>query len=414
MNRSGAITLLILPLLLAAAALLATIFRLPEILLEPRFWAEEARVYFLHALTHPTLDGLTAPHQGYYSLVPNLAVWLATLVPLERAPAVTTAIALAVQALPALVTALGQGPWVDTPIKRISAVLIVLLIGAAGELHATSICSQFHLAVLSAVIFLDSETPPSLPRQAVYLPLLAISGPTGVQAVMLLPLFAWRWWLWGRRFDTAALVVLTVCAAVQATAVLLVPGEADRFAIDGGTIANFLENLAKGLLIHPIAGDLGPKTLHQPFGLAVFAVSALGIAAALVAQGIILRHSPDRVLILAAWLVALLSFAASRRMAGGERYLEVPSVLIVLAIARLAFAPEYRKAVRRTAGTALICALAINAWLYLPRVDSVYDPNWPVWSQEIARWRAGETDAPRVHPQWDGVVWDVELPAALR
>ncbi len=414
MTRTGVGPSPVLPLLLAAGAVLATVFRLPELLSEPRFWAEEGRVYFLHALTHPILDALTAPHQGYYSLVPNLAAWLATRVPLEQAPAVTTAIALAVQSLPALIAALGHGPWVDTPARRVTAVLVVLLVGAAGELHATTICAQFHLAVLTAVIFLDTETQPSAPRQAVYILLLAIAGLTGVQALMLLPLLAWRWWLWGRRFDTAALSLLTACLAVQSAAVLLAPGEADRFVLDSGRLANFAENLTKGVLIYPIAGDLGPKTLQQPFGLALFVVSVVGIAAALIAQAVILRHSPDRVLILSAWLVALLSFAASRRMAGGERYLEVSAILIVLAIARLAFAPGYRPLVRRIAQTALVGALAVNAWLYVPRLESVYAPDWPVWSQEIARWRAGETDAPRVHPHWDGTVWEVPLPAALR
>lgn len=417
MNRPGAALRLVLPLLLAAGAVLATVWRLPEIIADPRFWAEEARVYFAHALTAPVLDALLAPHQGYYSLVPNVATWLATLVPLERAPDVTTAIALAVQALPALVTALGRGPWVDTPMKRTTAVLIVLLVGAAGELHATTISSQFHLAVLAAVIYLDTETQPGPLRLSFYALLLIVCGLTGVQAVMLLPLFAWRWWLWGRRFDTVALIILTAGLAVQSAAVLIAPGEADRFDLgdDGaGSLTNAAENLLKGLIIHPVAGDLGPTTLTQPFGLAVAAVSTLGIVAAVVAQIVLLRHGPWRALILAAWFVAIVSFAASRRMAGGERYLEVSSVLIVIAIARLAFDVERHRAVRGIAASAVACALLVNAWLYLPRLSGVYDPSWPVWKEEVARWRAGQITEPGIHPQWDGVTWTVELPETAR
>lgn len=413
MSRLGAL----LPLVLAAGAVLATVYRLPEILAEPRFWAEEARVYFVHALNVPTLDALIAPHQGYYSLVPNLATWLGTLVPLERAPVITTGIALAVQVLPALVTALGRGPWVDTPAKRITAVLTVLLVGAAGELHATSICSQFHLAVLTAVIYFETETRPGPLHQAVFALLLIVCGMTGVQSIMLLPLFIWRWWLWGRRFDTVALTVLTACLALQAAVVLTAPAEVDRFAVGpdmGGMLANALENLAKGLLIYPVAGDLGPKTLEQPLGAAIFAIAVLGIAAAVAAQAILLRHGPWRALIVAAWIVAIASFAASRRMAGGERYLEVSSVLIVIAIARLAFDTERHRATRSIAATATACALLVNAWLYLPRLNSIYDPAWPVWSEEIARWRAGDVAEPRIHPQWDGTVWTVPLPDSAR
>ncbi|MDF1793571.1 MAG: hypothetical protein P1U88_16780 [Thalassobaculaceae bacterium] len=417
MTRAGAVPLLVLPLLLAAGSVLATVWRLPEILAEPRFWAEEARVYFAHALSAPALDALLAPHQGYYSLVPNLATWLATLVPLERAPEITTAIALTVQALPALVAALGSGPWVDTPLKRTTAVLTVLLVGAAGELHATTICSQFHLAVLAAVIYLDTETPPLPLRQTTYGLLLILCGLTGVQAIMLLPLFAWRWWLWGRRFDTFALAILTASLAVQSTAVMIAPGEIDRFGLGddvAGSLANAAEGLVKGLLIYPVAGDLGPKTLEQPLGPVVFAISALGVISAVVAQLVLLRYGPWRPLILAAWCVAILSFAAFRRMAGGERYLELSSVLIVIAIARLAFDAGRHRAVRGIAVTALACALLVNAWLYLPRLSGVYDPSWPVWSKEIARWRAGDLPEPRIHPQWGGVAWTVTLPEAVK
>ncbi len=405
------------PLLLATGAILATVYRLPELLADPRFWAEEGRVYFVHALGAPPLPALLAPHQGYYSLIPNAATWFATLIPLERAPVVTVAIALAVQILPAVVTATGHGPWVDTPLKRTTAVLTVLLVGAAGELHATTICSQFHLAVLAAVIYLDTETRPSPGRQTLYALLLLIAGLTGVQAVMLLPLFAWRWWLWGRRFDTIALVILTSGLAVQAAAVMTGPSEADRFALGGdpgALIANALENLAKGMLVHPVAGDLGPRSLDRPYGAAVVAVSALGIAMAALAQVIILCRGPDRVLILAAWGVAILSFAASRRMAGGERYLEVSSVLIVLALARLAFAADRHRAARTIAGTATACALLVNAWLYLPRAAAVHDPSWPVWTEEVARWRAGDIAEPHIHPHWNGVAWTVPLPDGAR
>lgn len=406
-----------LPLLLAAAAILAVVFRLPDIVAEPRFWAEEARVYFAHALTARPFDALLAPQQGYFSLVPNLATWLATRVPLARAPEVTTGIALAVQALPAVVAAFGHGHWVHTPAKRIAAVLIVLLVGAAGELHATTICSQFHLAVLAAVIYLDSEERPDRLRGTVYAALLVIAGLTGVQAILLLPLFAWRWWLRGRRFDTVALSVLAACLAVQFWVVATAPGEADRFALHGDLAdraANTLENLAKGLLIHPVAGDLGPGTLTLPSGIAVAAVSALGVAAAILTQIVILRRGPGRVLLATAWFVAIASFVASRRMAGGERYLEVSSVLIVIAIAGVAFDEQRHRVARAVAGTALTCAILVNGWLYLPRTADVHNPGWPVWSEEVARWRAGEITEPRIHPQWDGVAWTVRLPDGVR
>lgn len=413
MIRTGTL----LPLVLSALAVAATVLRLPDVLVEPRFWAEEARVYFLHALTAPTWDALSAPHQGYYSLVPNFATWLATLVPLERAPVVTTWIALAVQVLPAIVTATGSGTWVDTPMKRTVAVMAVLLVGATGELHATTICSQFHMAVLGAAIYLDTDRSPTGGRVTTLVFLLLVAGLTGVQAILLTPLFAWRWLQERRRSDAAATAVLGACLVLQIIVIATVPVEGDRFALGGdaaGVLLNTAENLVKGLILYPIAGDIGPKTLSQPLGPLLFAIGAVGVASAVVVQAAILRRGPSRPLLAAAWFVALVSFAASRRMAGGERYLEVSSVLIVLAIAGLAADKQRHRALRMTAGVAVAAALISNAWLYLPRLSGVYDPSWPVWREEIARWRAGDIDAPRLHPQWGDAVWTVRLPEAAR
>jgi hypothetical protein len=412
MNRR---TLLTLVLLAGAAA--ALVLRVPEVVLEPRFWAEEARVYFVYALNNPAGSALLAPHQGYYSLVPNLATWLATLVPLETAPAVTTAAALLVQFVPVLIVATSTAAWSRDPGRLIVTVLVVLLVGAAGELHATTTNSQFHLALAAAVIFVEftSDQPPM--RRTLLILVLVLGGITGVQATLLAPVFAWRWWRDRQRQDAAATVALGACLVLQIAVVMAVSGEADRFAAPGDiakALLGSLEDLAKGLLIYPIAGGLGPKYLKLPFGVAFLVLGTLGVAAAAVTQIAILRRGPGRDLIAAAWLIAIVSFIGSRRMAGGDRYLEASSVLIVLAIAVVAFDTGRNRLVRTAAGTAVLIAIVMNGWLYGVRTSDVYDPGWPVWRQEVSAWRAGERAEPRIHPQWADGVWTVPLPERLR
>jgi len=401
-------------LLLAAAAV---VLRVPGLVLEPRFWAEEARVYFVYALAAGPLDALTAPHQGYYSLVPNLATWLATLVPLETAPAVTTAMALAVQVLPALIAATSTAPWAQGPARRTAAVLVVLLVGAAGELHATTTNSQFHLALAAGLVYLDFAAGPAGSRRRALLAVLVLGGLTGVQATLLTPAFAWRWWRERRPADRAAMIVLGLCLALQAGVVILAPAEADRFAValdPAKALGRAAERLAKGLLVYPVAGGLGPKTLALPLGWVLAAIGGLGVVAAAVAQVAILRRGPGRDLLAAAWLVAVVSFVGSRRMAGGDRYLALPAALIVLAILAVAFDRRHGRPMRLAAGLAVAAAILSNAWLYLPRMDGMADPGWPAWRDEVAAWRAGDRAEPRVHPQWADGVWTVPLPEALR
>lgn len=412
MTRTGA---LVPALLLLAAA--AIVLRVPGLVLEPRFWAEEARVYFVHALSAGPLDALAAPHQGYYSLVPNLATWLATLVPLEMAPAVTTAVALAVQFLPALIVATSPAPWADGPLRRVSAVLVVLLVGAAGELHANTANSQFHLALAAGLVYLDFAVELPGRRRRALLAVLLLAGLTGVQAILLAPVFAWRWWHDRRPADAAAAVVLGLCLALQAAVVLTAPAEADRFAtgIDPArALGRAAERLAKGLLVYPVAGGLGPKTLDLPLGWLLAAVGGIGVTAAIVAQAAILRHGPGRDLLAAAWLVAAVSFVGSRRMAGGDRYLALPAVLVVLAILAVALDRRQARPVRLAAAMAVASAILANAWLYLPRTAEAWDPAWPVWRDEVAAWRAGDRAEPRIHPQWADGVWTAPLPERLR
>lgn len=412
MNRR---TLLTLFLLAGAAA--ALVLRVPEIVLEPRFWAEEARVYFVYALDNPAGGALLAPHQGYYSLVPNLATWLATLVPLEAAPAVTTTAALLVQFLPVLIVATSTAAWTRDPWRLIVAVLVVLLVGAAGELHATTTNSQFHLALAAAVIYIEFAFEQRPVRRTLLLLALLLGGLTGVQATLLAPVFAWRWWRDRQGHDAAAVVVLGICLILQFAVVMVVSGEADRFAAPGettGALIGALGDLAKGLLIYPIAGGLGPKYLKLPFGAGFLILGVVGVAAAAVAQVAILRRGPGRDLIAAAWVVALISFIGSRRMAGGDRYLEASSVLVVLAIAGVAFDAGRHRLVRAAAATAVLIAVAMNAWLYGARTSDVHDPGWPVWRQEVSAWRAGTRAEPRIHPQWADGMWTVPLPERLR
>lgn len=57
------------PAPVVAAALIAfaaaVCLRDPALVTSPRFYAEEASVYFQHAATHPAAESLVTPHLGY-------------------------------------------------------------------------------------------------------------------------------------------------------------------------------------------------------------------------------------------------------------------------------------------------------------------------------------------------------------
>ena len=62
---------------------------------DSRFWAEEGSVFFASFRDFSFFEAIRYTYLGSFLGLTNLTVWLSTLAPLEYAPAVTTAIALA-------------------------------------------------------------------------------------------------------------------------------------------------------------------------------------------------------------------------------------------------------------------------------------------------------------------------------
>ncbi len=406
---------------LSLVVVAAVVLRVPDLLLEPRFWAEEGSVFFSHALGAATDQALMAVHQGQFSLVPNLAAWLATRVPIEQAPAVTMMIALGIQALPALILATSSAPWADNPVRRTVAVLVVLVVGAAGESHATTLGSQFHLALAAAAIYLEFATEPGRLRGAVLILILIVAGLTGPQAVMLVPFFAYRWWESGRTGDGLATLILGACLCLHLVIFLERPDPAFGLELGALTLAGVLasaQQFAMAVLVYPISGTaaLTPEDLSVDLSVdqGVLLVAAIAVATAVIAQLALLARGPGRDLVAAGWFIVALTAIGTGQVLADDRALAVPAVLIVLALLAVLYDQRRHKALRACAGFALLVAIALNVWLYQPRAASAYHAAWPIWRDEVAAWRDGRRDHLGIHPQWAGGIWAVELPEALR
>jgi len=89
-------------------AILLIVIRDVRYFTNPRFWAEEGTLHFAYSYNHPWYQALIHPQVGYLNFYPNLATVLATLVPLEFAPLVTTLAALLVQLIPIVIILLSS------------------------------------------------------------------------------------------------------------------------------------------------------------------------------------------------------------------------------------------------------------------------------------------------------------------
>lgn len=402
-------------LLLAYAAVIAA--RGPRIVLEGRLYAEEALAVGLSRV----LDAMTfLLHEGggYYNGICNLATFAAgRLVPLEHAPRITVAVALAVQVLPAAVLLYAHIPAFRRPLFRVLAAFVPLLYLPSADVWLTSLTSHYHL-VITAGLLLVARTPRGragrwCSRAALFV--AAISGPL---SLLLLPFFVLTAWRERDRERWAQIATLLAGAGVQVLVLALAEQVWERhLAVDLQPLPYAL--FVKGVM-YPLAGHAftveHSSTLaraireHQPVGLPVLV--CLATFAAAIAAAAASRRREAVQLVLAGLGLAVVGYAGSLfahqrdflvdHVVGHvhARYYYGPMVLFWLGLLAAA-APLSRlpRAARAVLLGLLLWLSAVGGYHYVKSVEMFpWAFTGPRWSAEIARWRADPDHMVRIWP----------------
>jgi hypothetical protein len=386
---------------LLAAFALVLVLRLPRAWAVGRFQDEEATVFLAYAWHHDGLDALFRPFAGYWNLGANATTLLVArlvqggILPLERAPYVTMAIALAFQALPAVLILTGSGRWLAARLAVIAALLTIAIMPATEEVFFNVLHIQFHLALCAGLI-LALDVPRRRIARIGYHLLLFLAPLCGPGAIVILPLFALRA-LVDR--DRGRFVQCAAFAAGAAVQLLLFYGATPLrgHLIDPATVA---AAMSVRLVALPAFG----VNLAYRFGGFIYASQMAGgaawwaiAAATCLLFGVLLLRAFQR-RDAAIWLLlsslgiaaASLGFgmvivtrASLVRVYDGERYNFLPLVLLGLALIALA----RRQEMREKAVYASLCALMLltGARQYpQPNPDFAEGPSWPA---EVAAWR---------------------------
>jgi hypothetical protein len=347
----------VLPLLGLYAALVMA--RYPILIRSPRLWAEEGSKYFQSAHDLGLL-AVFVSEQGYFSLVPRVATWLATLVPLAFAPVVTVVISLLLQMVPALVVLRSRSAVLPLAGRILIVAALIFTPQAVGELWLNTINSQVFLAVAAFVIFLE---PTLRPRHWAWLALAAFTAPT---AIFLAPLFALRALRQPTRGAWVSVAVFGVAGLVDALCVVgHRPGSGGRGI--GDTLAAWLQTIvAEGFI-----GGV-PASAQLVVGAVVLVVLAVIFGAT--------ADTGAWVLALAALVVSLLNaeFALMGKVA--DRYAYAPVLMAVIAL--VVAAGSSRDWARIPVGAALATALLGGVFGYFAPSPSV-DKRWPSWRSQV-------------------------------
>lgn len=388
--------------------------RMPNVLLEGRFLAEEGTAFLRFGWEMPWPAALLHPFGGYLNLIANIGGILASrTVPLEYAPYITTIIGIIFQTFPAILIVTSRVSWLRPRWAIGLALLIIATPPTSQEVWLQTLHCQFHLALCAALILaMETEAPARLRWFRRFLLLL---GPLcGPASIALVPFFALRALLSRNLERGLQLLTLSLGAGLQMG--LFFSHAPERHEGIGPSmlacvmavhhiLVPFLgAHLSRGLTLslrdYVLAG-------HRPW------LTAIAGTFFFLAWMVIIFVTRCRA---AAWLfvpglaVAGLSYYGAlgdRRdfllYFFGARYAYVPQVLFGLSL--LALAVERRGILARIALGLSIWIACIGSIEYFSSLDIFRQG--PNWQHEVAEWRKDPTHALKVWPEG----WAVTLPA---
>lgn len=420
-----------LPRLLLLGGIVAIFLRAPELVLRPRFWAEEATCYFKYAyLESFWRAALMIPmgEGGYYSLSANLPSLLASrLLPIEQAPTLTTTFAFLVHLTPIFLIGYGSSLLWDTPLKKILAVGVYLFAPMhPEEAWMNSINSMSYLGMVSLVILAENTAKLSKMMFSLQLGALFFNGLSAVYTNFLAPAFLVKWLLFRTRRNFSQLAVVVAASAIQTSVVIAIalsggmPEKKFGESVHAVRVATgIIEQIVLKSFIGPHeayewAKRFGLRELYDKptiaTGTELFVwIPLLAIPSVL----LLLSRHPLRWVLLTAFIFESVLASVGALGGGAEsRYAMVPQFTLFLLLLSILWSQRSTWPGRIVQ---LVVLTAIPYSFYAAALDRrtfsqfEYHQGAPVWAKQVARWKADPNYPIKIWPYPD---WTVYLPTA--
>ncbi|MDM8557700.1 hypothetical protein [Candidatus Parabeggiatoa sp. HSG14] len=204
------------------------IYRSPDLFLHPRFWAEEATLYFKSIYENSFLEGLffipryTAE---YITLSVNIPLTFAAhIFPLEYASAVSTYFSLFILLIPFSIVLWGDSHLWDSPTKKFLACLIILLAPTStdAEIWLNTINLQVHCGIISVCLLFEKLDSPSIWKKWSYRILLIFCGLSGPYTMFLSLVFLLKAWHEKSKESLWLLLIVFITSSIQASLFLII------------------------------------------------------------------------------------------------------------------------------------------------------------------------------------------------
>lgn len=414
----------------ALALLLMLIWiRAPGLFEEPRFWAEDATVYYAAALTKPFLAAAThvpIGTAGYLNLAASVPASLASaLFPIELAPAVATASALLILVTAFVLILWGRSELWRSPASQLLACSIVLFApSATGEVWLNTANAQVYCGLIALVLLCEDSSKWSARRLPVMMLFLLGCGLSGVYSIFLFPAYLYRWSWHRHRAMSAMVIVLAFCAAVQFAIFvnLAAGGNLDDTKFQDPAILRSLSYMLSGQVVKPLGLEELARLAASAFSINRFdPMRDLGwlpvpiLGTAVIAGTLMLERryrSMINLLALVFACLAILTMAGSIRGEAAGRYAVLSGFSLLFFF--LAHATHSTGGPRRwIAAVMLLVSMAVGVPSYRDQPEFQCAFGCPSWRAEVELWKRHPNYRPKVWPGLfppSGPQWRIALP----
>jgi len=390
------------------------IYRCPQLLHEPRFYAEEGQSFFSFAFNNSLVDYILTPMYGYYALYNIISTYLSTLVELEYAPLVTTFIALCVQIFTSAYVLWSDIPIIDSNIKRyLVAIMFPLLCPA--QIWLTTIGVQYWLCIITVLILLKDHSTKSGYSCIFEAIALFITGMTGVLSCLILPLYIFKMVIKKSKQLILHSGVLCICSIIQISIFISAylkqdNGLAYRFVRDKPVIEfiykttillyhnmlvtrDLMVTITRLDLVNDIDHMINVKVynlLGRPFFARyelLYIVNSLVIGAIIIPVIIKNYKNIDYIIsISASMIIYYFSVFLSINFTSGNRYLFAPTAIIMLLLVSSINKHTF-SSVHRYYSSIIIAIIFLSHIVdYTDSMNQTCNANWPKWKEEVRLW----------------------------
>ena len=410
MNLQKLINYKFLKLTLLCLILAIAFWRSPYIFLNGRFIGEEATHHFIYALENTFLKNLFYYDNvaGYFSLLPNILLWISTKIPIEFAPLITVYGSFFFIILLPYLCLFRDSQFLGNENKKIMASLILFLSPTfVPEIWLNSLNSQIYLCLISILILFMINLNHT--KKILNHILLLLGGLSGIYTCALLPLFGLKFYLNKTRYNFMNVIILLTTNLLQLILIIYskLNNKLHASVLENDFTPEIVVNFFYNIIAKPFFGrELTYLIWDKIFiiidnNFAIFFISLFIILLSFV----IFKYKEIKFffknnivflnLVIIFMIISTIILVGSLYNQVGGRYAVIPGTLLILCVLEISY-KTFNVYIKSFSFILIFLSITAGIYEFRPHQNNIHEDqyikfldciNCPDWKSEINIWK---------------------------